>query len=68
MGAVTLLEKHKLMEFENKMFRKIRVPNNGERNEARAKYRASRCALLTEYCLRIKCRSLRWAGHVVRMW
>jgi hypothetical protein len=35
MGAVTLLEKHKLMEFENKMFRKIRVPKNGERNEAR---------------------------------
>jgi hypothetical protein len=35
MGAVTLLEEHKLMEFENKVFRKIRVPKTVEQNEAR---------------------------------
>jgi hypothetical protein len=38
MGAVTLREKHKLMEFENKVFRKIGVLRNVEQNEA------------TEYC------------------
>jgi hypothetical protein len=35
MGTVTLREKHKLMEFENKVFRKIGVSKNVEQNEDR---------------------------------
>jgi len=70
MGAVTLREKHKLMEFENKVFRKIRVPTNVEQNEDReyCEIQSFTMCTPTEYYSCIKSRRLRWAGYVVRMW
>lgn len=49
MGAVTLREKHKLMEFENKVFGKIRAPKNVEQNEAREYCEIQSFTLCTPY-------------------